>query len=123
MVDVAPLLLLVVEFHPCVESCPGSVGDEVPAAVKEEAGPPPVGLEVQRRLDALQMGLADGGLGWAVLDNTGGVEGGGDGDGDGEEGPGSYVVGHGTGGVACCARHHPAKAPRAYVANKVASMP
>ena len=37
-----PLLLLVVEFASCVASCPGSVDDEVPSAVKQEAGPPPV---------------------------------------------------------------------------------
>ena len=48
-----PLLLLVVEFTSCVASCPGSVDDEVPAAVKQEAGPPPVGCVAPRRPDAL----------------------------------------------------------------------
>ena len=42
VVVVVPLLLLVVEFASCVASCPGSVDDEVPSAVKQEAGPPPV---------------------------------------------------------------------------------
>ena len=47
---VVPLLLFVVEFASCVASCPGSVDDEVPAAVKQEAptsgglrGPTPSG--------------------------------------------------------------------------------
>ena len=39
---VVPLLLLVVEFSTCVASCPRSMGDEIHAAVKQEAGPPPV---------------------------------------------------------------------------------
>ena len=36
---VVPLLLLVVEFASCVASCPKSVDDEVPAAVRQMAGP------------------------------------------------------------------------------------
>ena len=53
VVFVVPLLLLVVEFASCVASCLGSVDDEVPAAVKQEAGPPPVGCVAPRRPDAL----------------------------------------------------------------------
>ena len=53
VVVVVLLLLLVVEFASCVASCPGSVDDEVPAAVKQEAGPPPVGCVAPRRPDAL----------------------------------------------------------------------
>ena len=45
VVVVVPLLLLVVEFSSCVASCPGSVDDEVPAAVKQEAGPLPAGCD------------------------------------------------------------------------------
>ena len=33
VVVAVPLLLLVVEFASCVESCPGSMDDEVPAVV------------------------------------------------------------------------------------------
>ena len=40
VVVVVPLLLLVVEFASCVASCQGSVDDEVPAAVKQDAGHP-----------------------------------------------------------------------------------
>ena len=39
VVVVVPLLLHVVEFATCAVSCPGSVDDEVPAAVKQEAHP------------------------------------------------------------------------------------
>ena len=53
VVAAVPLLLLVVEFPPCVASFPGSVDNEVPAAVKQEAGPPPVGCVAPRRLNAL----------------------------------------------------------------------
>ena len=54
MAVAVPLLLLVVEFaSACVASCPGSMNDEVPAAAKQEAGPPPVGCVAQRRSDAL----------------------------------------------------------------------
>ena len=45
VVVVVPLLLLVVDFGAtCAASYPGSMDDEVPAAVKQEAGPPLVGL-------------------------------------------------------------------------------
>ena len=53
VVVIIPLLLLVVEFSSGVARCPGSVGDEVPAAVKQEAGPPPVGCVAPHRPDAL----------------------------------------------------------------------
>ena len=47
------LLLLAVEFATCAASCPGSMGNEAPAAVKQEAGPPPVGCVAPHRPDAL----------------------------------------------------------------------
>ena len=53
VVVVVPLLLFVVEFATCVASCPGSVDDEAPAAVKQKAGPTPVGCVARRRPDAL----------------------------------------------------------------------
>ena len=53
VVVVVPLLLLIVEFASCVASCPGSLDDEVPAAVKQEAGPSPVGSVAPCRPDAL----------------------------------------------------------------------
>ena len=52
-VVVVSLLFLVVEFATCAASCPGSVDNEVPAAVKQEAGPPPVGRVTPRRPHAL----------------------------------------------------------------------
>ena len=55
VVVVVPLLLLIVEFASCVASCPGSVDDEVPAAVKQEAGPSPVGCVAPRRPDVLHV--------------------------------------------------------------------
>ena len=45
---VVPLLLLVVEFATCAASCPGSVDDEAPAAVKQGAFPPPMGCVAPR---------------------------------------------------------------------------
>ena len=53
VVVVVPLLLLVAEFSSCAASCPGSVDGRVPPAVKQEAGPPPVGCVAPRRPDAL----------------------------------------------------------------------
>ena len=53
VVVVVPLLLLVVKFASCVASFPGSVDDEVPLAVKQEAGPSPMGCVAPRRPDAL----------------------------------------------------------------------
>ena len=53
VVVVVPLLLLVVEISSCVASCLGSVGDEVPAAVKQESGLPPMGCMPPHRSDAL----------------------------------------------------------------------
>ena len=53
VVAVVPLLLLAVEFSTCAASCPRSVGDEFPAAVKQEAGPSPMGCVAPRRPDAL----------------------------------------------------------------------
>ena len=53
VVVVVPLLLLIVELSTCAASCSGSVDDEVPEAVKQEAGPPPVGSVAPRRPDAL----------------------------------------------------------------------
>ena len=64
-------LLLIVGIATCAAGRPRSVVDEVAAAVKEEAGPTPVGLVAPRRLDALQRCLADGGRGRAVQDNSG----------------------------------------------------
>ena len=40
VVVVVPLLLLVIDFATCAASFPGSMDDEVPAAVKKAAGPP-----------------------------------------------------------------------------------
>ena len=40
VVVVVPLLLLVVEFSTCAASCPGSMNDDAPSAVKKAAGPP-----------------------------------------------------------------------------------
>ena len=48
-----PLLLLVIEFSTCAANCPGSMDDEVHAAVRQEAGPTPVGYMTPRRPDAL----------------------------------------------------------------------
>ena len=53
VVVVTPLMLLAVEFSTCAASCPRSVGDEFPAAVKQEAGPSPMGCVAPRRPDAL----------------------------------------------------------------------
>ena len=52
-VVVVPLLLLVIEYFTCAASCPGSMDDEVPAAVKQEAGLTPVGRMAPCRPDAL----------------------------------------------------------------------
>ena len=49
---VVPLLLFVVKFSTCAASS-GSVDDEVPAAVRQEASPLPVGSVAPRRPDAL----------------------------------------------------------------------
>ncbi len=49
MVAVMPLLLPVVKFATCAAGCPVSMDDEVRAAVKQEAGPPPVGCVAPRR--------------------------------------------------------------------------
>ena len=53
VVAVVPLLLLVVEIATCAASCPGFMNDEVPAEVKQEAGPPPAACMTPRRPDAL----------------------------------------------------------------------
>ena len=54
VVEVAvPPLPLLVKFATCSVSCPGSVDGEISAAVKQEAGPPPVGRVAPRRPDAL----------------------------------------------------------------------
>ena len=41
------------EISTCATSFPGSMEDEVPATVKQEANPPPVGYVAPCRLDAL----------------------------------------------------------------------
>jgi hypothetical protein len=53
VVVAVPLLVLVVGLAWCVAGCSGSVVDEIPAAIEEEAGPPPVGRVAPRRPDAL----------------------------------------------------------------------
>ena len=53
VVVVVPLLLLVVEFTTYAASFPRSVDDEAHAAVKQEAGPPPVCRVAPRRQDVL----------------------------------------------------------------------
>ena len=53
VVVVVPLLLHVVEFATCAVSCPGSVDDEAPSAVKQETAPTPSGRVASCRLDAL----------------------------------------------------------------------
>ena len=53
VIAAVPPLLLVVEFATCAASCPGSMGNEAPAAVKQEAGPPPVDCVAPRRPDVL----------------------------------------------------------------------
>ena len=53
VVAVVPLLFHVVKFATCAASCSRSVDDEVPLAVKREAGPPPVGHVPSRCPDAL----------------------------------------------------------------------
>ena len=47
------LLLPLVEITTCDASCPVSMDDGIPAAVEQEAGQPPVGHLVPRRLGAL----------------------------------------------------------------------
>ena len=53
VVVVVPLLLLVASLATYSAGRPRSLVDEVPSAVNEEAGPPPVGRMVPRRPDAL----------------------------------------------------------------------
>ena len=52
-VAVAVLLLLPVGFLTYTASCPGSMDDKVPAAVKQEATSPPVGCVAPRCPDVL----------------------------------------------------------------------
>ena len=73
VVAVLLLLKLVVGLATCAAGRSRSVVDEVLAAVKEEAGQPPVGLVAPRRPDALQRYIADGGQGRAAQDDTGDV--------------------------------------------------